>query len=237
MRLKSELVTVAMTLAILSTPISSATVPRTATVPVIVCPTRAGTNSPPVPVPSSAMVPASAAHLVVYSARSAYIQVLGPKGMLCHAGIGADGSGSITARPSRSSDLKQGGIAAVAYPACTGCILELACPFFAAARKAAAQDGFPCPPQPPGQKTARLSAVAIAISDPPGEHVSPSAGSLVPSDSPYPTNGVVVYAPYTDNGHRGSAALEAVCVLPVSKHATCSAVLNEFLATQVKKFT
>jgi hypothetical protein len=49
---------------------------------------------------------------------------------------------------------------------------------------------------------------------------------------------VVVYASYLYRGrYPNSTAMEAVCVLPASDHGTCTAVLNEFLTTQVKKFT
>jgi hypothetical protein len=30
-------------------------------------------------------------------------------------------------------------------------------------------------------------------------------------------------------------AADAVCVLPASEHATCTVILNEFLATQMKR--
>ena len=211
----------------------------TATVPVIVCPTGLGVNSPQTPVPSSATVPASASHLVVYSATSRYIQILGLKGLSCQAGIGADGSGTITAALAGSYNLSlgHGGVAAVAYPTCVGCLLSLACPFFPAAEKAAQHDGYNCPTQPLGQVKYRLSGDAVAFSDPSGEYVSPHTESLVPTHSPYPSNGVVIYGTYLYDGrYHDSTAMEAVCVLPGSEHTTCSAVLNEFLATQVRKF-
>jgi hypothetical protein len=94
-----------------------------------------------------------------------------------------------------------------------------------------------CGRQPLGQQLRRLSTDVVAIYDPAGEDVPSTSGGLVPSDSAYPTNGVVVYATYRYHGYTDTTAMEAVCVLPASQHAVCTAVLNEFLTTQVTKFT
>ena len=113
----------------------------------------------------------------------------------------------------------------------------LACPFFPAAMKAARQDSFKCRPQPRGQATHRLGPDAMAFYDPPNEHLPSYSAGLVPSGSPYPTNGVAVYYPANANARRNPLAMEAVCVLPASEHVVCTTVLNYFLATQVKKWT
>ena len=63
-------------------PVPSAGAEATVSVPVIVCPTSVGTDLPPSPVADSARVPASAAHLEVYSATSAAIQLLGLRGFV-----------------------------------------------------------------------------------------------------------------------------------------------------------
>ena len=238
--MRRALIAAAFGLTVVVVPVPTASATTTATVPVIVCPTSLAISSPQTPVASSVTVPASAAGLVLYSATSAYIQILGPKNLACQAGIGADGTGTITALPAHSDNqgIRYGGIEAVAYPTCMRCLLILACPFFPAALKAARHDGYSCPVQPLGQVVHRLSSHTVAFSDPPGEYVPPASQSLVPSDSRYPTNGVVVYASYLYRGrYPNSTAMEAVCVLPASDHGTCTAVLNEFLTTQVKKFT
>jgi len=121
--------------------------------------------------------------------------------------------------------------------ACAGCIVTLACPFFAAARKAAAQDHFSCPAQPLGQSTRRLSAVAVAFYDPAGEYVPADSGSLVPSNSRYPSNGVVIYGTYVYHGFKNTTAMAAVCVLPESEHGVCTAVLNQFVAVEAKSLS
>jgi hypothetical protein len=223
-------------------PISAASAAETAvtavTVPVIVCPTTVGVNNPPTPVPAAARVPAVAAHLAVYSATSAAIQLLGPTGWACHASIGADGSSGITAvPPDRSIAINDGGVAALIDPACRGCMLSLACPFFPAAMRDLRHEALlPCGPQPRGQVVHYLSPWSVAISDPAGEAVPKNSGGLVPSDSLYPTNGVVVYGAYTWKQYHVAVAMEAVCVLPASEHSSCTAVLDEFLSAQAEKF-
>jgi Domain of unknown function (DUF4850) len=220
-------------------PTSAASAAKTTvTVPVIVCPTTLGVNNPPTPVPAAARVPAAAAHLAVYSATSAAIQLLGPTGWACQAGIGADGSSSITAvPPDRRIAINDGGVAALIYPACQGCMLTLACPFFPVAMRQLHHEAvLPCGPQPLGQVVHHLSPWAVALSDPPGEAIPKNSGGLVPSDSLYPTNGVVVYGAYTWKQYHVAVAMEAVCVLPASKHSTCTAVLDEFLSAQAEKF-
>ena len=86
----------------------------------------------------------------------------------------------------------------------------------------------------------RLSSDAVAFSDPAGEAV-PKADDLVPNNSPYPTNGVVLYyklpSYQVTNGVRRFTgdywtARGAVCALPPDKHQICTAVLNEFLASR-----
>lgn len=228
-------------LAFLAFPVAAADAAPTAHVPVIVCPTSVGASGPPAPVASSATVPASAAHLFVYSTTNAYLQVLGPRGLACRAAIGADGNATITVfHPYSNGGIAKGGVSAVADPACVSCLLTLACPFFPAAMAALHKDYgtvLRCPSQPLGQVVRRLSAEAVAFSDPAEEYVPARSESLVPSDSPYPTNGVVVYGTYLfRNRYRDSTAMEAVCVLPASEHAVCTDVLNELLATQVRKF-
>jgi len=167
--------------------------------------------------------------------------MLGPRHLDCQGSIGADGGANITAfnGSSVSGGIGHGAVTAVAYPTCYGCQVTLACPFFPAALKALhnTYPGMSCGKQPLGQTVRRLSPDAVAFSDPAGEYVSSQAGSLVPSNSPYPTNGVIVYETYRYRGNPNTTAMGAACVLPASQHAVCTVVLDEFLATQVKHFT
>jgi hypothetical protein len=239
--MRRVLIAVALGLAFMVAPVAAASAAETATVPVVVRATTLGVNNSPTPVASSAIVPASAAHLMVYSTTSGYLQILGPKNLDCQGGIAADGNGSITASPSGDSqDLGHDGVEAIVYPACVGCMLTLACPFFPAALRALRNQyrgSLSCASQPLGQTVRRLSPDAVAFSDPAGEYAPSQAESLVPSNGPYPTNGVVVYETYRYRGYLDSTAMAAACVLPASQHAVCTVVLNEFLATQVKHFT
>ena len=121
-------------------------------------------------------------------------------------------------------------------------MLDLACPFFPMAEQLfeKAYGKMQCTLQPKGQSVYRLGADAVAFSDPPGEYVPTLDRALVPNDSPYPTNGVVLFysvlSYVVQNGQRhrdGSywTALDAVCVLPASERHICTEVLNEFVAT------
>jgi hypothetical protein len=214
----------------------------TTVVPVIVCPTGVGVNAPPAPVPGSTSVPISDAHLVVYSSVSGAIQLLGPKGSSCQAGIGADGNSSIFVVPAwgDTQTLTDGGSWAAIYPACVGCMWSVACPFFPALAKTEVSLYGKCPAQPLGQVVRRLRADAVGFYDPPGESVPPRDGDMVPPNSLYPTNGVVIYATYSfrykGQPETGSFAMAGVCVLPASEHSTCSGVLDDFVATQPKRY-
>ena len=220
-------------------PVPPAGAVATVSVPVIVCPTSIGIDLSPSPVADSARVPASAAHLDMYSATSAAIQLLGLKGSYCNATIGADGNSGITVVPAGGNpqNVRHGGMTAVIYPACVGCMWDLACPFFPALAQAEAKLYGKCPAQPLGQDVRRLSAETVAFYDPPGEYVPSASDELVPSNSPYPTNGVVVYGNYKYKGATNPMAMGAVCVLPVTEHALCTAVLDEFLATEARVFS
>jgi hypothetical protein len=221
-------------------PTSASSTPTTAVVPVVICPTSVGVPTSPVPVPATAKVSAPAAHLTMYSTVSADLDVLAPPGFFCEAIIGADGSARITAwsPKSASETIATGGVAALVYPACVGCMLSFACPFFPGAEKSLRRSGGPaCATRPPGQVARRLNAYTIAISDPPGERVPASeADGLLPSGAPYPTYGVIAYGTYPYEGHRPDVAFGAACVLPASEHQVCTTVLNEFLASEGEKF-
>lgn len=69
------------------------------------------------------------------------------------------------------------------------------------------------------------------------KYVPSSSDELVPSNSPYPANGVVVYGNYKYKGATSPMAMGVVCVLPVSEHGMCTAVLDEFLATEARAFS
>jgi hypothetical protein len=213
--------------------------PRTdlvTSVPVVVCETSSG-GAPvmPYPVPSEARVPTADRGMEVYSLVGGWFQILAPQGMDCEASVGADGTTIMSVAPENdfggaSSAGPEVGVSALSYPACQGCKLDLACPFFPAAEKLRQKSqGGSCAPQPAGQSVSRLNADAVAFSDPAGEEV-PKSDYLIPNDSPWPINGVVLY--YDVNDGDGGIASDAVCILPATEHHTCTEVLDEFVATR-----
>ncbi len=200
-----------------------------ASVPVVVCPTTVGAETAPVPVPATAGVPGPAAHMALYAAVSADLEVLGPGGYFCQATVGADGNTTVTAWPSSNMTgaLGAGGVRAVSYPACTGCQLALACRFFAGAARRLEVDGLAhCAAPPRGEMVKRLNAYSVQFTDPPGGH--PSAGALVPPAGTYPTEGVVVYGSSLYRGQRDPVVEGATCVLPAAQRAACAEVLHTF---------
>jgi hypothetical protein len=63
----------------------------------------------------------------------------------------------------------------------------------------------------------------VEFEDPPGV-----VGNFSASGGPYPANGVVVWYPSTTSGNYPYEA-DAECTLPASEHASCTAILNDFL--------
>jgi hypothetical protein len=216
------------------------TVSTTVTVPLVVCPTTVGVPVSPETVPPTARVAPQAARLTMYSAISGFAQVLAPPNFLCQAIIGADGGASLTAwnPTSISETTARGGVSDMVIPACEGCMLSLACPFFADAEKTLNQvHGPTCLRSPRGQVVRRLNAYTVEFWDPAGEHAPFSErNSLVPSTTLYAVNGVVVYGTYPYKKYRPDVSFGAVCVLPASEHAACTAILNQFLASENKAF-
>ena len=239
----TRLMTAAIIFGLLSLmPAAVANAAGTATVPVVVCDTGSGGGPvTPEPLPATTKVPAAGRGMEVYSVVGGFFQVLAPPSMSCQANVGADGTTFLTVSPSGTETTFSEGVAANLIPACFGCMLQLACPFFSEAATLNRKDmGIPCPSQPRGQTVIRISADAVAIYDPPGEEV-PKSDDLVPENSAFPTNGVVMFyrAPTYEmkDGHRRFdgeywTAMDSICVLPASQHRTCTALLNEFLATR-----
>jgi len=149
------------------------------------------------------------------------------------------GGADIVASP-KSGVLDRGGVEASSSGDDSAAASLAACSFFPKAMLAVLQDprtaAVGCPAQPPGQTVHRLSPEAVAIFDPAGEDVPVNPASLVPDDSPYPTNGVVVYGIQVSHGRSMAVAIQAVCVLPSSERGICDVVLSYLLATQPKKF-
>jgi hypothetical protein len=216
----------------------AASAPATVAVPVVICPTTVGIPTSPAPVPASTKVSASAVHLTLYSTVSAGLQILGPAGFDCQGSLAVDGSSSITVWPetTRSGTIAKGGVSAAVYPACTGCMISFACPFFPSAKEQLQPGNPPCAAQPHDQLVHRLNAYAVAFSDPPRSRLPPAALGLVPSNSPDPTSGVVVFGSYLFKNYRPEIAFGAACLLPASERTICNTILDDFLASETSRF-
>jgi hypothetical protein len=206
--------------------------------PVVPCPTTFALATPPstVPIPSSvsAKVPSDlATKLAAYVDTSDIMTLLAPKGWICSATYGADGSGGLLIHP--SGEAVPGSSWGAGWPlsrsssdeAITGTQpggsatqgLGYACTIF---RSAAAgfetAFGHPCPPHPSSEHVRRISTHVFGFEDPPGLH-----GLGIPSGGRNPANGVNIYYPSTI-----PAAYIATCTMPAAEHTVCTVVLGKF---------
>ena len=158
------------------------------TVRVVRCPTQFGTTNAPPLTPASIAVlgaPRSVAGLVAYTNTELYL--VGPAGMQCSGGVGADGTAQLVVWPHGhalpATHAHYDGLTLSLIPACVGCKAEAACPFFT---QYATEEGFPCPTGiPAGERVYGVRAQLTLFSDPPGV-----AGDGWPSGGPDPANGL-----------------------------------------------
>jgi hypothetical protein len=159
-----------------------------------------------------------AGQLAFYS--TGWVTVIAPRGWRCSGATGATGALLIAVAPNaRAGDLHPKALAVTAYfgsPG-TGEVGGVACPFWPNVR----DRPNPRCPVPVGERVSRVGTSAIAFEDP--AHVS---GTGNPSGGPYPSNGVVVY---NASKPQVPKAAQETCALPQSEHATCTAILNDFL--------
>lgn len=204
--------------------------------PNVTCPTTFGIQHPqaeaPTPRVGTSVPAALASGLSAYTDRTGVQTVVAPSGWHCFASIAADGNGVLIVVPPGEStdpvpqpflpDMREA-VVSIETSACQGCRYELVCPLVADPSDAAAQ-GIPCPrSRPPAEQTTQLSATAAAFEDPPD-----TVGDGFPSGGPYPANGVVMHhGPVPQPG--SETGLAETCSLPAGQHATCTAILNEFL--------
>jgi hypothetical protein len=141
--------------------------------------------------------------------------------------VGGDASDSIDIYPrgglttaERSWPRRAEAVTGDIVPACFGCYLLQACPFFPAAERQLLESygkTFKCNRRPGGESVLRASATVVNFADPATVH-----GTGDPSGGGYPATGAVTYKP-----SYGSAT--ETCTLPRSEHAVCAAVLNVFI--------
>jgi hypothetical protein len=193
------------------------------TVRVVPCPTGFAEANPQLPelplVIKVLHAPSSVRGLAAYTNTNDYL--IGPAGMNCSGGIGADGSGLLTIWPrgtrKPSSGSRSDGLSLERETACTSCMADLACPFFPVF--AVKTSGFPCWTHTTrGELVVRANAHVALFEDPPGV-----AGVGFPSGGPHSANGVVQLS-----SHNGVS--RATCTLPRSQRWVCAVSLNDAIA-------
>jgi hypothetical protein len=177
--------------------------------------------------------------MAIYTDTQQYEYVVAPNGWRCDAGFGADGGGGISVYPppetrphlsygpSRST---REGVYVWSIPACVGCFLQQACPYFASARSSWHRDGYgntkpdPCMPRRK-ERVQPLSKTVVRVVDPPGV-----LGNLWPSGGTDTASGDVGYFPDSPYfGPQGSYI--ETCTLPDGSAELCDALLGWFAAS------
>jgi hypothetical protein len=195
---------------------------RVSAVDVVRCPTQFGVPGPVRRTPATVNITSSSSTrgLVAYTDTESYL--VGPRGMRCSGGVGADGTSGIVVWPrgqARSPGIRArtDGLTLELDAGCVGCQAGDACPFFPAFARGLS---FPCGAGvPSGETVVRLRPRVALFSDPPGV-----AGSGWPSGGPDPANGVV--------GIKGNEVLvyRSTCTLPARDHAICTTSLNDVIS-------
>jgi hypothetical protein len=204
-----------------------------AVVPVRVCRSAYGADfrrGPRIPRTLVVAIPGNLTDdVALYTDPHSLERVLGPRGWDCVGSFGADGSGGLTIfRPGERSPGFFGSgppegrgyvsIVAGQTPACVGCFLQEACPYFANARRLYYQlyrgvASKQCR-RPRRELVTALAADLRGVDDPPG--VSGNHG-------PYWSLGDVGY-------QYARGTYETTCTLTAAQHALCYGVLAWFYA-------
>lgn len=210
-------------------------------VPVIVCATTYGITPPPKSTPQPGRLNVALpgdlqSGLSVYTDEGGRMKLLAPSGWECAASFGANGSGGVAAYPQGtaipaswadgwklSPTSAETAITAFQTSACALCAESQACALFSiAATDYQADFRASCPATRPGSESvSTIGDGVVAFQDPAG-----SAGAGLPSGGQNPANGVMTYHSPNPNG----SWLET-CTLPASQKATCTAILNNFVAS------
>ncbi len=219
-----------------STTTTSSTALVDASLPVAACPTTVAIAPPPSSTspPSSLTVKVPSdlvSQLAIYADQSGIMRLLGPRGWVCAASYGADGSGGVTVYPtgeptpdnlqpfkSSSSEALVGSETS----ACSACREGQACPLFSSAASDYQRDyNMTCPSsRPTAERVDQIGPGVVGFQDPPNV-----AGDGVPSGGPYPANGVMTYYSGNENG-----SWLDTCTLPASQQTLCTMALNTFVA-------
>jgi hypothetical protein len=195
-------------------------------VKVQICPSSYGVTPRAVHLPPyrGAVIPEwMASQVSLYTDQTDRVEVLAPTRWRCDAGYGADGSGGITVWPAGDGTGRYAeGIGVFAQPACVSCQLELACPYFAAARHIWQQEyrgiGGCAARPPPGEIVTPVNGQVVQLVDHPGIN-----GGASPSGGAYEAYGVAAFSQF---GHLVGGSYVASCTLPGSNEDFCLADLQ-----------
>jgi hypothetical protein len=191
------------------------------------CPTKLGINQPVVQVAPRLELPladASEDKLAAYASTTGSLLV-GPKGWVCRAAMGVDGSEVIglappgTDRPAWAAKDGDPAVTADIIPACAGCIASMICAFFPQEEVVEAYVGVQeCPPVPRGEQISHVAQSTVVFVDPPEVEGTGtgSGGSLA-------SMGGVVYG-------QEEGAMRVSCTLPATLADSCPAIVSAQLA-------
>ena len=192
--------------------------------PVVGCATTHGAPDPPDGVPSylpssrTAKLPADQVSALVWfegdTKSSDGLRLLGPRGWQCAAGIGANGSWSMTLRPPGTAATDASGQEVSAFGEANGPGSSTACAVFASAKAVA-----PAPDLcvAPAGAAVTLNDAHLAWIDTPAGGKPGSLGS----------RSFMLWYPEAGNSAEGAA-----CRLPDAQHPLCQTILDEALARQ-----
>ena len=213
-------------------------------VPVVACPTRYGIESVhPAPSPatkSAPVLPELGNMLAYYTDMGRSLQpILGPRGWICSAGLGADGGWGITIYPKGGSANGPIGIDA-GGSSCIGCVYSTVCPLIPHAAAEIHFSDSRCSAVHPRRQVVTWIAGSpnfsasgndvVSIIDPPGVK-----GYVTRSGGRYYARGILLYSwgqpvPYFGYpGVSGGGGARTInCTLPNAYAKLCTAILAAF---------
>lgn len=200
-----------------------------AEIPTVKCRTIEGVHQPAAQLEPTTLVPLSPSvtkNLAAYR-DSAGTMVVAPVGFDCKAGIGVDGSETITAYPKGSSPPVGGKAGTVVdlgiATACQGCIAGTICTFFPEAKPVKTYFGelseLKCPEKPLREKVSYPAPSTALFEDPPK-----IAGSGLGSGGEEPSYGAISY--FEPIGVR-----KVSCTLPPAEAELCPAIVAATFAS------
>ena len=218
---------------------------RAIEIPVTSCRTNFALASPPttVAIPSSmaATIPSDVANRVsFYSDSSRILTLIGPRGWICDAMYGADGSGGLIIYPQHESvplqswgarwSLSPGSrVEAITAFESGGSVTQgtaEACPYFpGAARATKAAFGHGCASPPKSERISQRNSHAVFFDD-----AKSLKGGGTPSGGQNSAAGLITYIPT-----KIPTSYRVTCTIPQSSSSICVALQKQFLKSYGKR--